>query len=144
MSILFDTNILIDYEHGSEDAARPIESSDWACISRMTWFEIMAGVNRTIYIEFQAALEMLSMFKVIEIDESIALLASRIVWERNMERKANGLVAKVRAPDAIIHATAVLHSDELITRNATDFPALKFHNFNVLVRSPYKASNPPN
>ena len=42
---------------------------------------------------------------------------------------------KFRPPDAIIHATALLHADQLITSNGADVKDVRCHK-NILVKPP--------
>ena len=54
---LFDTNILIDYLKGYQPAIEEVEYWDDACVSAITWMEVMAGAKpdeRTAILDFLA------------------------------------------------------------------------------------------
>lgn len=116
----FDTNIVVDMLHN-----RPAAWSEWRAarrvwISRMTWIEIMSGVPDGVAPETE---EFLRYFGMSEIDEEIARRAAAL---RN-QRKS------LKAPDAIILASAQVSGRILVTRNTKDFPATM-----PGVRIPYK------
>jgi len=108
--VLFDTNILIDYLNGIEEARREILNCDRKDrhISIITWMEVLVGAKAS---EVFALKSWLSRFHVIALDDAIAERAVQI-------RKSK----KIRLPDAIIWATAQINSLLLISRNTKDFP----------------------
>jgi len=110
VNVLFDTNILIDYLNGIEDARREISNCDRQDrhISIITWMEVLVGAKPS---EVSALKSWLSRFHVIALDDAIAERAVQI-------RKSK----KIRLPDAIIWATAQVNSLLLISRNTKDFP----------------------
>ena len=109
----FDSNILIDVLRGFPQARaelrRAVERGRvW--VSRMVWIEVMSkgegeGLKR--------AEILLSGFGVDEVDEEIAGRAAALRREK----------PALKAPDAIILATALTRGRVLITRNTKDFPA---------------------
>ena len=138
MTVLFDTNVLIDYMNGSAQAKSAINAvaSDSACISRITWIEIMGGFDHSDQALLAKNTVTLALFDIIEISAEVSALAARILSERLMDRRAKKQdKPKFRPPDAIIHATASLHADQLITSNGADFKDVRCHK-NILVKSP--------
>ncbi|MCW4463642.1 type II toxin-antitoxin system VapC family toxin [Sphingomonas sp. BT-65] len=110
----FDSNILIDALKGLEAARdelrRATSGGARAWISRMVWIEVLSkgsgeGLRR--------AEILLSGFGIDEVDVEIATRAASLRRERQ----------RLRSPDAIILATAMLRGRVLVTRNTRDFPA---------------------
>ncbi|WP_323072388.1 type II toxin-antitoxin system VapC family toxin [Mycetohabitans endofungorum] len=116
---LFDTNILIDYLSGISAARKELERYEYRAISTITWMEILVGAATE---EESAIRAWLSSFDVVALDNAIA---NRAVEIRKTKR--------VRLPDAIVWATAQVHSLLLVSRNTKDFPADE-----PGVRVPYK------
>lgn len=110
----FDANILIDALLGHEPAheelrrVTAIAARPW--ISRMVWTEVMSKGEERIVPDMEY---FLSGFAIDEIDEDIATRAAAL---RRDQRR-------LKSPDAIILATAMLRGRVLITRNTRDFPA---------------------
>lgn len=116
---VFDTNILIDYLVGRDDARREFERYPRRAISVVTWMELQLGSDSE---EEADVIDLfLREFRTIEISRSIARRAAEI------RRRT-----RVRLPDAIIWATAEIESAVLLTRNAKDFPTN-----DSMVRIPY-------
>jgi len=107
---VFDTNILIDYLVGREEARQECDRYTRRAISIITWMELQIG-SRTPD-EADVIDLFLREFRVIEITRQIARRAVEI------RRRT-----RVRLPDAIIWATAQSESAVLVTRNTKDFPA---------------------
>ncbi len=111
MTGFFDTNILIDFLNGIEEAGKTFEPFDRLCISRITWMEVMAGARDSQ--QERKIRRFLSQFDMIELDESISEAAVSL---RRHHRP------KLRLPDAIILASARGTGCRLTTRNTQDFP----------------------
>lgn len=107
---VFDTNILIDYLTGREEARQEFDRYSRRGISIVTWMELQIGSKNDD--EADVIDLFLREFRVIEITRAIARRAADI-------RRST----RVRLPDAIIWATAQLESAQLVTRNTKDFPA---------------------
>ena len=109
MNALFDTNILIDYLNGRDDARKELAAHRRRLISIVTWMEVLAGVRS----EDEAdVIEMfLRDFRIVELTRGIARDAVEI-------RRAH----RLKLPDAVIWATARAESALLVTRNTKDFP----------------------
>lgn len=121
----FDSNILIDVLRGSRQGRAELEravSRGRVWVSRMVWIEILSkgegeGLGR--------AQILLSGFGIDEVDEEIAERAAALRRER----------PRLKSPDAIILATALIRGRLLVTRNVKDFPAQM-----PGVRIPYRLS----
>lgn len=110
MNALFDTNVLIDYLNGVEDARRELERHRTRLISIVTWMEVQIGAHDA---EEGDVIDMfLRDFRTVDIHRAVAREAIEI-------RKTR----RIRLPDAIIWATARTESALLVTRNVKDFPA---------------------
>jgi toxin FitB len=111
---LIDSDILIDHFRGAR-AFKP--SHEGAGYSVVTRCELLAGQSadaRSIGI-------VLAAMREYAVDRAIAERAGRI-------RRRHGM----RTPDALIAATAVEHDLTLVTRNTSDFVAVR----GLKVRSP--------
>jgi len=109
MNALFDTNLLIDFLKGVDDAKEEIERYRTRLISIITWMEVLVGAYDEAEVD---VIEMfLRDFRTVEITRAVAREAIEI-------RKAH----RMRLPDAIIWATARSESALLVTRNTKDFP----------------------
>ncbi len=115
---LFDTNILIDYLRGIDQAREEIARYEDGAISVVTWMEVLVGASEGDEAPTHA---FLGSFTLVGLDEAIAEGAVRL-------RKVHGL----KLPDAIVWASAQVDGRLLVTRNTKDFPAS-----DPGVRSPY-------
>lgn len=110
----FDSNIVVDaltgYEPARSEIRRATERGTRAWVSRMVWIEVLSkGSGEAL----RRAEVLLSGFGVDEIDAEIADRAASLRRDR----------PKLKSPDAIILATAMLRGRVLVTRNIKDFPA---------------------
>jgi len=108
MKPLFDTNILVDYLNGIQQAADEIDRYKSRFISAITFIEVLVGARneedeRRIR-AFLATFETLGFVPAL-IEKTILL------------RRQFGL----KIPDAIIYATSKLNGTVLVTRNTKDF-----------------------
>jgi predicted nucleic acid-binding protein len=109
LKALFDTNILIDYLNGSEDAAAEMGRYHERLISVITAMEVLAGAQTA---EQEDVIEMfLRDFRLVEL--SRAIMREAVDLRRTQ---------RVRLPDAMIWATARIESALIVTRNTKDFP----------------------
>jgi len=106
---LFDTNILIDYLHGQEQADRELRAFQGNAISIITWMEVMFGATEA---QEAATALFLATFQVIPVDDEVARGAVAL-------RK----IHRMKLPDAIIWASAQTTNRLLVTRNSKDYPA---------------------
>ena len=110
MKALLDTNILIDYLNGVEEARQEFDRHRERYISLVTWMEVLAGARGE---EEEDIIEMfLRDFQVVEVTRRAAREAVTI-------RRAR----RIKLPDAVIWGTARVESALLVTRNTKDFPA---------------------
>jgi predicted nucleic acid-binding protein len=109
MNALFDTNILIDYLNGVEDAQAELARYQKRLISIVTWMEVLAGAHDEA--EQDVVHMFLRDFRIVEITR---LLARDAVDIRRTRR--------CRLPDALIWASARSESALFVTRNTKDFP----------------------
>ena len=110
----FDSNIMIDALRGEQEARFELERAlgrgGRLWISRMVWIEVMSkgsgeGLRR--------AGDFLGGFAIDEVDEEIGDRAASLRRDR----------PTLKAPDAIVLATALVRGRVLVTRNTMDFPA---------------------
>ena len=116
---VFDTNILIDLLHGIETARAEVKRHEDVAISPLTWMEVLVGTTPA---REKGIRHMLSDFRLIPLTDEIA---EQAVLERRRRR--------IKLPEAIILATAIVEDGVLITRNTRDFPKNERH-----VRIPYR------
>lgn len=105
---LFDTNILIDFLNAVPQAREELTRYDSKSISIGTWIEVMVGAGPDVE---AGTRDFLLDFTVVDLDEAIA---ERAVALRRQHR--------VKLPDAIVWASAQVHSLMFVTRNTRDFP----------------------
>lgn len=109
MKALLDTNILIDYLNGVEEARKEVDRHRERSISLVTWMEVLAGAHNE---EEEDVIEMFLLdFQVVEVTRHVAREAVAVRREH-----------RLRLPDAIIWASARTESALLVTRNTKDFP----------------------
>lgn len=78
--------------------------------------------------------QLLNMGEIIDVDSEVALKAAQL---RALSREL--CQRRMKLPDALVAATAVLHSATLVTRNIDDFKHLRQHGlrlYNPLTPSP--------
>lgn len=106
----FDSNILIDALRGNEKALAELERVDRRWISRVTWIEVMSGVEPE---DSKRARAFFGDFQIEELTAEIAAQAASLRRERR----------RLKLADAVILATAQMRGRILVTRNTKDFPA---------------------
>ena len=107
MKALFDTNILIDFLSGIDEARTELALYQDKAISIVTWMEVQVGTAEP---EQAAVDRFLRGFTVVPIDTPVSVQAVAL-------RKTT----KIKLPDAIIWATARVENRLLVTRNTKDF-----------------------
>ena len=108
MKAVIDSDVLIDFLQGVDEAAAEIDRYDDACYSIISWMEVMIGAV-TDQERFAAETLFDSMRRI----ELSADIARRAVDLRRQLR--------VKLSDAIVVATADWEGCILVTRNAQDF-----------------------
>lgn len=114
MRWLLDTNVWIDSHAGRADACRVFAqaraaANPWIGFSAMTALEVL-GYSGLTTADDQALRKMLGEFQEIAVESAVIAEAIRI---RRTYR--------LKSPDAIVAATALLQGAELVTRNTADF-----------------------
>ena len=110
MKAVFDTNILVDYLSGIEEAKSELNLYKTKLISIITQIEILVGVEKEE--EENVVRSFLLSFEVRELTRSIAEEAVRIRRETRM-----------KVPDAIVYATVKEEGCSVVSRNTKDFKA---------------------
>lgn len=119
---VLDTNILVDYLRGLEEARQELARHGGPAISLLTWMEVLVGARSQQ--EGTKLRAFLDRFHNLPIDRGVADEAVSL-------RRAH----RIRLPDAIIWGTARVTDSLLVTRNTRDFPA-----DDPGVRIPYRLS----
>lgn len=114
MRWLLDTNVWIDSHAGRADACRVFvqaraAANAWIGFSGVTALEVLGYSGLTVA-DDQALRKMLGEFQQVAVESAVIEEAIRI-------RKAH----RLKSPDAIVAATALIQQAELVTRNTSDF-----------------------
>lgn len=126
---VLDSNILMDFLNGIPAAAEFLDNLEGhQMISVITRMEVLAGSDSA---EEKTGLELLDKFETVPLDDDIVAEATRL------RRHGGALGKKVKLPDAVIYATALMRQAILHTRNWRDFSLGQ--NVNV----PYKIETNP-
>lgn len=105
---VFDTNILIDYLNGVEQAKIELGKYSYKAISMITRMEVRVGATQETD---KIMLRFLNDFDSLTIDERVCDVA--VTLRRQY---------KIKLPDAIVWATAQVNKRILVTRNTKDYP----------------------
>ena len=108
VSALLDTNILIDYLRGLSPAREELGRYERKAISVVTWMEVLIGATPETE---RGTRDFLDSFTRIAVDDRVA---ERAVFLRRKHH--------VSLPDAIVWASAQVHSMLLVTRDVKSFP----------------------
>jgi predicted nucleic acid-binding protein len=106
---VFDTNILIDYLVGRDEAREVFDRHTRRGISIVSWMELQVGARSEV--EADVVELFLREFTVVDVTRRIARMA--VALRRR---------TRIRLPDAIIWASAQVEDAPLLTRNTKDFP----------------------
>lgn len=107
MKALLDTNILVDYLRGLPEARAELSLYDDTAISIVTWMEVLVGAPPA---QAGATRDFLDRFTVIGLDQAVAERAVAVRQEY-----------RVKLPDAIVWASALVGGRLLVTRDARGF-----------------------
>jgi len=114
--LLLDTDVLIDYLRGNDNAIRFLENlQEQLCISVITFAELYAGIRNKK--EQRVIEKFLAAFNVLAIDQVIAIKGG-LFRKEYMPSHGVGLA------DALIAATAEICQARLVTLNQRHFPML--------------------
>jgi predicted nucleic acid-binding protein len=123
--LLLDTDVLVDYLRGREEAAAYLEArSEPLLISALTVAELYAGVREGE--ESRRLAQFLGAFEIIP-------LTAEIARQGGLYRRDYGPSHGVGLADALLAASAALHQARLVTLNAKHFPMVE-------VEVPYEKS----
>ena len=109
MIACIDSDVLIDYFEGIAASAEELARYNSLLVSRISWMEVLVGARTDE--EREVREHFLRHFNVIELDAAIARHAISL-------RQAH----RLRLPDAIVWASALVHRALLVTRNTKHFP----------------------
>jgi predicted nucleic acid-binding protein len=124
MTLLIDTDVIIDYLRDRPEAVSYLESlTETLLTSAVTIAELYAGVRDGA--ERDALDSFIQAFEIVAVDEEIALKGG--LYRRDYSKSHHTGLA-----DALIAATAEIRNAELVTLNKKHFPMLS----NVIV--PYQ------
>lgn len=114
---LVDTDVIIEYLRGRDEAVRYLESLEGdLCVSAITVAELYSGVKGD---DEESALErFLDAFEVVPVDRALARLGG-LCWQRYQPAHGTGLA------DAIVAMSAESAHATLVTFNARHYPMLK-------------------
>jgi predicted nucleic acid-binding protein len=110
MIAVFDSNIVIDFLNGIEQARKELAQYKRAYISPITWIEAQVKAPEGLEAATRAAVD--SQFQRLELDEKT--LSEGLIIRREL---------RLKLPDALILAAARVNGWLLVTRNTKDFPA---------------------
>nr|WP_315213784.1 PIN domain-containing protein [uncultured Duganella sp.] len=113
VSVLFDSNIVIDHALGIDEASAELAAYDDAAISAITWMEATVKLDAAAIARFDLHL-LLTSVKIIHTNDAIMRLASQL-------RSTTGK----KLPDCIIRAMAICEGRTVITRNPGDFGGIE-------------------
>lgn len=110
LNALIDSDVLLDFLDGYAPAAREIGRYRDCCISIISWMEVLTGARTGADEDIRRGF--LAHFRVVP-------LTPRVAEEAVALRRKH----KLKLPDAIIWASAVVENCLLVSRNTKDFPA---------------------
>ncbi len=116
--MLVDTDVLVWYMRGHEGARRLLDQSAGFSISAMTYMEVVQGMRNKA--ELRALKTAMGTWatRLLTIDDRVSTQAMILV-ERHFHSHG------IRAGDAIIGATALVHGLELHTANVKHYRMLR-------------------
>ncbi len=116
MRYLLDSNVFIEALGGVSEAVRAVRiaaQADWAGYSAITRIEVF-GYPQLTDLEERALYSLVSEFEEVPVDG--------LIVERTIALKK---ALRMKTPDAIIAATALIEEASLVTRNTDDFKKIK-------------------
>ena len=109
MKVVVDTNILIDYLEGFDQARLELDRHDVILLSPISWMEVLVGAKPGA--DEQRVRRFLRRFPLVPIDRKVSEIAVALRRDE-----------KLALPDAIIWAGAKVNDALFVTRNTKDFP----------------------
>jgi toxin FitB len=104
--LLVDTDIFVDHLRGAHELRRGRHRLSYSVITRA---ELFAGTTASDMVQ-----RLLGPFRELPVDREVAERAGRIRRE-----------SRLRLPDALVAATAIVHGLALVTRNRRDFDRVR-------------------
>jgi len=104
---LFDTNILIDFLNAVPQARDELARFEDKSISIVSWMEVLVGADAEVEGRTR---DFLQTFNTIPLESDVAQRAVALRREH-----------RIKLPDAVVWASADIHSMLLVTRNTKDF-----------------------
>jgi len=120
VKVLIDSDVLLDFLDGFAPAGEELSRYRERCVSIISWMELMVGARTAAEEEIRRAF--LRHFQILPLTSQVA--AETVVLRRKY---------RVKLPDAIIWATAIVENCLLVSRNRKHFPANQ-----PAVRFPYR------
>ncbi len=116
--MIFDTDILIWVQRGSEKAAKLIEKDEERYLSIQSYMELLQGAKNKIHHKYVKSFIHDFQFSILPLTENIGHRALIYVEEY-------ALSSNMRAGDAIIAATAIENNMVLVSSNIKHFKVIK-------------------
>ena len=116
MSLLLDTNIIVDLLNGHQQARAYLQTLRKINVSSITVYEVLAGCTGVRSGQLNVAEVLFSNCNVAPVSQTISMRAAGYQRRRNQKRKM---------ADFLIEATAEELGFELVTRNPKDFRQVK-------------------
>jgi predicted nucleic acid-binding protein len=110
LNALIDTDVLLDFLDGFALAAQELTRYRQRSVSIISWMEVMTGAKNPV--DEATRRGFLSHFRILPLTTRVAEEAVELRPEH-----------RLKIPDAIILATAVIEKCLLVSRNTKDFPA---------------------
>jgi len=116
--MIVDTDVLIWYLKGNDNAYRVIEDSEHFCISAVTYMELVQGMrNKNELASLRQALHAWTT-RILSISEEISIKAMFYVEQHFLSHS-------IQLADALIAATAQVYALPVLTGNDKHYRALK-------------------
>jgi len=112
--VIFDSNIIIDFSHGNEEAAKVIQSykdKEKAAITVLNKYELLKGRN----LDELKIMALINRFKIYDLDNAAIEEASKIYKELSRKGKI------VKEFDIFIASIAIANNETLVTKDKRDF-----------------------
>jgi predicted nucleic acid-binding protein len=116
--MIYDTDILIWVQRGSEKAAKLIEKDEEKYLSIQSYMELLQGAKNKIHHKYVKDFISEFEFSILALTENIGHRALIYVEE-------HALSSNMRSGDAIISATAVENNMTLVSSNVKHFKVVK-------------------
>ncbi len=116
--MIFDTDIFIWIQRGSEKAARLVEKEEQRCLSLQTYMELLQGARNRQQQKYVKSFLRDFGFRTLPLTENIGHRAAIYIEEYTLSHS-------LRAGDAIVAATAAENDMVLCSSNVKHFKPIK-------------------